>query len=107
MTTPSNETTSKMTTKNQNDELTAALARAEAEREEKKTGDCCLCDGRYERWGNNPYPLCDEHDHESRCCDDCNARKVIPARMVDMFKKDYLKKRLAEAKAMRRLGGRR
>lgn len=91
----------------ENDELTRALAEAEAERENSKTGDCCLCDGRYERWGNNPYPLCEEDDHESRCCHECNARKVIPARMANMFKRDYLKKRLADAKAVRRLGGRR
>lgn len=89
------------------DELKTAIAQAEREKEEGKTGDCCLCDGRYENWGNNPYPLCDEDDHESRCCHACNEKKVIPARMVAMFKKDYLRKRLAEAKAMRKLAGRR
>lgn len=87
--------------------LTDAVAEAEAEREDAKTGNCCLCDGRYENWGNNPYPLCDKADYESRCCQACNDTKVIPARMMDMFKKDYLKKKLKEAKAMRRLGGRR
>ena len=91
----------------ENDELTRALAEAEAERENRKTGVCCLCDGRYENWGNNPYPLCDETDYESRCCHACNSTKVLPARMVEMWKKDYLKKRMADAKAARRLSGRR
>lgn len=87
--------------------LEEAAARATAENEARKTGVCCLCDGRYERWGNNPYPLCAETDLESRCCDECNARKVIPARMAHMFRKDTLRKRLADAKAMRKLTGRR
>lgn len=87
--------------------LADAVAQAKAEREEGETGACCLCDGRYERWGNNPYPLCAETDMESRCCDECNSQKVIRARMISMFRKDALRKRLAEAKAMRKLTGRR
>lgn len=43
-------------------------------------GVCCLCGGTYTHFGNNPYPLCDEDDDSSRCCDACNWRKVIPAR---------------------------
>jgi hypothetical protein len=34
---------------------------------------------------HNPYPLCDENDHESRCCTNCNSTKVIPARLQRMF----------------------
>ena len=45
-----------------------------------ETGVCCLCGGTYTHYGNNPYPLCDEDDDSSRCCDACNWRKVIPAR---------------------------
>lgn len=95
------------TTMNDDETLKTALARAMEEREEGKTGPCCLCEGRYERWGNNPYPLCAEEDTESRCCQACNDQKVIPARMMKMFKQDALRKRMADAKAFRRLGGRR
>ena len=34
---------------------------------------------------HNPYPLCDENDNESRCCEKCNQTKVIPARVQRMF----------------------
>lgn len=47
----------------------------------QETGVCCLCGKRYEHWGNNPYPLCDEDDRSSRCCNTCNWTKVIPARL--------------------------
>lgn len=46
----------------------------------KETGKCCLCGSTYVMYGNNPYPLCDKDDYESRCCNMCNANKVIPAR---------------------------
>lgn len=42
---------------------------------------CCLCGKECDDWGNNPYPLCAEDDYDSRCCDECNAAKVIPARI--------------------------
>lgn len=45
-----------------------------------KEGTCCLCGGRFERYGNNPWPLAD--DMNDRCCDKCNAEKVIPARFL-------------------------
>ena len=35
---------------------------------------------------NNPSPLCDENDTESRCCTKCNEEKVIPARFGMMTK---------------------
>ena len=35
---------------------------------------------------NNPAPLCDENDTESRCCTKCNEEKVIPARFGMMTK---------------------
>lgn len=52
---------------------------------EPKEGDCCLCDGKYVMWGNNPAPLKNPDDglpftsHE-KCCHSCNETKVIPAR---------------------------
>lgn len=42
---------------------------------------CCLCHKNFEGIGNNPYPVVKE-DGE-RCCDDCNALTVIPARMCE------------------------
>ena len=41
-------------------------------------GKCCLCKGLMSnKWGNNPAPL----RKRGKCCDKCNADKVIPARM--------------------------
>lgn len=100
-------TMSHQTTMNDETLLKTAIAKKIAEDEERKTGPCCLCDKQYENWGNNPYPLCHEDDGDSRCCEACNTNKVLPARMVELFKKDYLKRRLAEARAVRRLAGRR
>lgn len=48
--------------------------------EYSESGVCCLCGGKYTHFGNNPYPLCDEDDFLSRCCDICNWTKVIQAR---------------------------
>ena len=38
---------------------------------------CCLCGGEFEGYGNDPAPLKDSGE----CCDQCNAEKVIPARL--------------------------
>ena len=40
---------------------------------------CCICGKTFEGWGNNPYPVV--KDEDARCCDDCNATYVIPARL--------------------------
>ena len=42
---------------------------------------CSLCDERKYGWGNNPYPLCELTDYDSRCCDQCDVEKVLPARL--------------------------
>jgi hypothetical protein len=44
----------------------------------KETGTCSLCGSKYEHFGNNPEPL---KSFDERCCDDCNAEWVIPARL--------------------------
>ena len=41
----------------------------------KKT--CCLCGKEFDGYGNNPAPL----KESGECCDQCNAEKVIPARL--------------------------
>lgn len=51
----------------------------------KKQGKCCLCGRQYHHWGNNPYPLMKDTDkNPNRCCDKCNAIKVIPARFAQI-----------------------
>ena len=41
-----------------------------------KTKTCPICKAEYRGYGNNSQPIC-----EGFCCDDCNFRVVIPARM--------------------------
>ena len=50
---------------------------------------CCLCNKEIipcliSGWdkGNNPAPLGEEGD---RCCDDCNTRKVLPHRILQIY----------------------
>ncbi len=50
----------------------------------KVTGPCSLCDGTYNNYGNNPEPIL---PNARRCCDTCNATKVIPARIGSVFTK--------------------
>ena len=41
---------------------------------------CVLCGGKKYGFGNNPAPLC----VGGRCCDDCNKKSVIPARLEEL-----------------------
>jgi len=41
---------------------------------------CCICGKEAEGWGNNPAPVRDE----GRCCDECNIKKVVPARIAGL-----------------------
>ena len=47
---------------------------------------CCICGKEFVGWGNNPYPV--NKDEDARCCDDCNAMYVIPARLEALAKRD-------------------
>lgn len=38
---------------------------------------CCLCSHKFEGYGNNAEPLV----KHGVCCDECNLKKVIPARI--------------------------
>lgn len=38
---------------------------------------CCFCGRRFKDSGNSPEPV----QSEGRCCNDCNAAIVIPARI--------------------------
>lgn len=41
---------------------------------------CCICGKKFTEWGNNPRPVKDE----GTCCDDCNMRYVLPARVFGL-----------------------
>jgi hypothetical protein len=44
---------------------------------------CCFCKKPIQGYGNDPYPV--NRDWHARCCDECNATKVIAARLDEMF----------------------
>ena len=46
----------------------------------KKVNTCCLCGEQLYGFGNNPAPI----ESDGRCCDMCNSRYVIPARLLLM-----------------------
>ena len=43
---------------------------------------CVLCDAACIGYGNNPDPVNGLTYNDGRCCDDCNATRVIPARLA-------------------------
>ena len=45
---------------------------------EERKQICCICGRVFSGWGNNPYPLAES----GSCCDTCNDRYVIPARLI-------------------------
>jgi hypothetical protein len=47
----------------------------------QEIGTCSICGKGYHRWGNNAWPV-----NDGRCCDDCNAMEVIPARIARMYR---------------------
>ena len=49
--------------------------------ENKESKICCICKKPFNGYGNNAEPVC-----SGSCCDECNMKEVIPARM-NMFKK--------------------
>ena len=38
---------------------------------------CCICGRKLNGYGNNAYPI-----KEGMCCDNCNIKFVVPARMI-------------------------
>ena len=44
---------------------------------------CCLCEGIFQGNGNDPFPV--RKGGTDECCDACNAKFVIPAR-VELMK---------------------
>lgn len=51
---------------------------------EDKMQICCFCGQVFYGYGNNPYPA--SENPEDRCCNDCNSKVVIPARINQMMK---------------------
>lgn len=49
----------------------------------EKGGKCVICGKEIKGYGNNPAPV----EDSGRCCDDCNKRVVIPARIKSITKK--------------------
>ena len=46
---------------------------------EPESFTCCLCGNKiFGEWPNNPQPLVEKGE----CCDECNLKKVIPARLA-------------------------
>lgn len=41
-----------------------------------ETGKCSICGKEYTHWGNNAQPI-----NDGRCCDECNATRVVPERI--------------------------
>lgn len=46
-----------------------------------KPNTCCICGKEYYGMGNNPWPIMDEGE----CCDECNAMKVVPERIRQVY----------------------
>lgn len=51
---------------------------------EERKFTCCICGKECVGWGNNPDPVVE--DENARCCDECNDKYVIPARLVEIYK---------------------
>ena len=45
-----------------------------------KNSKCCICSKKFSGYGNNPQPVKDE----GRCCDKCNKKTILPARLKMM-----------------------
>lgn len=43
---------------------------------------CCVCGMEFNGYGNNPDPVYEKYSMEA-CCDSCNFRAVIPARIEE------------------------
>ena len=47
---------------------------------------CCICGKECTGYGNNPEPIV-PYASGQRCCDQCNAEKVIPKRLELLWNK--------------------
>ena len=51
---------------------------------EAKEEICCICGEPIEGYGNNPRP----YKHEGRCCDACQRKFVLPARLAKLNRRE-------------------
>lgn len=58
--------------------------------ENRQEFTCCMCGKEFIGWGNNPWPVV--LDAKARCCNDCNAKFVVSARLDLMLIKEEVKK---------------
>ena len=58
-------------------------------RDSRRTETCCICGEEYEGYGNNAEPY-----KKGYCCDACNIKFVIPARIAAMNKNESLNEAL-------------
>jgi len=66
-------------TKKTNKQVPADVEQNEIREDRKKECDICHC--KFTEWGNNPMPFIGEI-----CCNDCNEKLVVPARIYIMMK---------------------
>jgi hypothetical protein len=52
---------------------------------------CSICQLPFTEWGNNAQPI-----NDGRCCDSCNTRAVIPARLNMIRQYDKRRKALEQ-----------
>jgi len=48
--------------------------------DKKEPEICCICGKKFRGYGNNPYPAVKDEEG-AVCCDSCNRKVVIPARL--------------------------
>ena len=60
-----------------------------------KKSRCCLCGKEFDGFGNDPRPVMEAFGKGewNVCCDDCNMRRVIPARMKGLHTGDIKDRR--------------
>ena len=54
--------------------------------DKKRKYKCCICNKWVKGYGNNPLPI----KEKGKCCDECNAVFVIPARLNELARLDEL-----------------
>ena len=47
---------------------------------------CVICGKEIDDYGNDPWPFC--IDEGARCCDECNAKHILPVRLAMLLKRD-------------------
>ena len=60
---------------------------------EDRKHTCNICEVEFLGWGNNPEPLVTAEQRaatDPRCCNDCNDRFVIPARLMGIDREDVI-----------------